>query len=374
MTFSFRKPVTGAIVAVLVFLPFFQAEARTVVRTGDSVSIAEGQLIEGDFYTAAGKINVSGEIEEDMIAAGGQITINGSVGDNALFLAGQTSVHGTIGDDLRVIGGEVTIAEPVMGDVFIIANSVEILSTASIVGDVLVYANEVTIAGSVGGDVLGSVGELRVDAPITGDIDVRVGQLTLGDRAAVEGSVKYASNEVLTQALNATVSGDTVRNDPVLPGNEVNLRDALIPVLILLFAVLSWYLLSKRTLHLVVTRALTKSPRPVLYGFGVFLFAPVAILILLVSMIGTLVGFIALFSYALILMLALVAVAAVLGQLLMKLFSQSSASISLLSLSVGVIAVGVLMLLPYIGQFVLFGAFIVTIGAILDVVLRPSLK
>lgn len=363
----------GIIALSFIFISSFAypAEARTVVRTGDSVSVAEGQLIEGDFYTAAGKINVSGEVEKDMIAAGGQLTINGSVGDDALFLAAQTDIYGTIGDDLRVIGGSVTIAEPVVGDVFVIAGQVDILSTASVGGDVLVYGGEVTIEGPVGGDVLGTVDLLRIDSVVAGDIDVTVGQLTLGDRATVEGAVKYVSNELLIQALNATVVGDIVRNDPVLPGNEASVRNALVPILMLLFSVLAWFLISRRTLNLVVARALTKSPRPILLGFLTVFFAPLAIGVLIISMIGTFVGFIGVLAYLLVVMLSMVSLSAVIGQLLMRTFNHPSANLSLLTLCVGVSVVGVLMLLPYIGQVILVTALLVTVGAMMDVMLRP---
>lgn len=348
-------------------------EARTVVRSGENVSIADDQEIEGDFYSAAGKINLSGSVTEDMVAAGGRITINGGVGDNAWLVGDTVDVHGTIGDDLRIFAREVTIAEPVEGDLFVVGGSVNILSTASIAGDVLVYAEEVVLEGSVGGDVLGSVQKLRVDAVVTGDIDVSVAELTLGERAAIEGSVKYTSGQVLTQSLDAIVVGDTVRSDPVPPGTQESARSALVPVLVLLFSVLAWHLISKRTLQTVVSRALLPSPRPVLIGVLALLFTPVAIAVLLVSMVGAVVGFTLLFAYLTFVMLSLIAIPAVLGHFLMKLFNKPNAGLSILSIVVGVAAVVALVILPIIGQVVLSAAFLVAIGALVDICLRPKI-
>lgn len=350
------------------------AEARTVVRTGDAVSLAEEQSIEGDFYTAAGKINVSGTVSDDILAAGGQITINGSIGADAFLLAGSVDIHGPIGDDLRIISGEVTIAEPVAGDVFVIGGSVTILSTASVAGDVLVYGGQVIIEGPVEGDVLGRVDTLRIDAPVAGNVDISVAQLTLGDKASVGGSITYVSNTLLIQSLNASIGGDVVRNEPILLPKDMNVRSALIPVLVLLFSVLVWYLIAKDFLGRVVNRALSKSPRQFLLGLATLLFAPLAIAVLMVSVIGTIVGTISLLGYLLLVMLSVVGLSAVLGQLLMKVFNQPSVKLSLLTLVVGVVGVSLLLLLPVLGMFILSGFMILTLGSLVDLLIRPKVK
>lgn len=348
------------------------SEARTVVRTGDAISIPEEQLIEGDFYSAAGKINISGEVGEDLVAAAGQVVANGTVGDNAFIVAGQVDIHGTIGDDLRIVSGEVTIAGPVMGDLLVVGGAVNILSTASVAGDVLLYAGEATIEGSVGGDVMGTVANLRVDAPVAGDVDVTVDLLTLGDRAAVEGSVRYVSKVVVIRGTEAVVGGDLTRSDPVLPGSQPTAQAALVPMIVLLFSVAVWYLVSRKTLTLVATRALTKSPRPTAYGLTAILFAPLGISLLLVSMIGSVVGAIFLFGYVLLFLLSGVALSAVLGKLFMRLFTKPTDRLSLLTLVSGSVGVALLMLLPVLGQVALVILFVLTYGAIIDAMLRPD--
>lgn len=371
MKHTFRWAGTLCAVITLFSVQVASVDARTVLRSGDSVSLAEDQLIEGDFYAAAGKVNISGSIEEDLVAAGGQMSINGSIGDNALLLGGEVDVFGSIGDDLRILSGVVTIGEPVMGDVFIVGGTVDILSSASVAGDVLVYGGEVTIAGSVGGDILGTSNQLRVDAPVAGNVNVSVGQLTLGERAEIDGTVQYTSNQVLVQALNASVGGETVRNDPVLPGNDTALRAALIPLLVVLFSVLGWYLVSRRSLNLVVARSLRKSPRPIFLGATVLFLAPIVITLLLVSVIGVMVGVAALLAYLLLVTLACIAVSAVVGQLLLRLFNQPGATLSLVSLGVGVLGIALLTLLPIVGQVVLMVAILVTMGGMIDLVVRP---
>ena len=47
--------------SVLSFFPM-EVSAETVVRTGDSISIAVGQIVENNLYAAAGSVSLSGII------------------------------------------------------------------------------------------------------------------------------------------------------------------------------------------------------------------------------------------------------------------------------------------------------------------------
>lgn len=371
-----KNTFTTSLVTLTIFCGLFvsQAEAETVVRSGQNISVAEDQVIEGDFYSAADIVNISGEVTEDMVSAGGEITINGAVGDDALLIAGRVDVHGKIGDDLRVIAGEVTIAEPIAGDLFVLGAKVNILSTASISGDLIIYGGQAEIKGLVEGDIVGSVDDLRIDAPVNGDVDVSVSQLTLGDRTNIAGNVRYVSHAQVTQSLNATVAGELVRNDPVLPGATSSFRDILIPVLILLFSALVWFLVSRKTLNIVVDKALRKSVRPFLIGLAIILLTPFASVMLMVSTIGALVGIGLMLAYMLVLVLAIISFSVVIGKLLVSLFSKPKESVSLFTIITGVIGTIILVLLPIVGELALIFIIILTLGAIVDSLIKPIFK
>lgn len=376
MTYSTKHSFSAffASLVCLLLLNVHSAEANSVIRTGDALSISEDQLIEGDFYSAAGKMNFSGIAQGDAIIASPQVTINGNINKDALLFGGTVDVYGTVGDDLRIVAGEATIAEPVMGDVLVIGGVLTILSSASVAGDVILVTGQATIEGSVGGDVLGWSDTLRIDAPVAGDVSVTVSALTLGDKANISGSVQYVSRELAVQAQNATVDGDLVRNDPVVPAVNTSLGDALIPVLMLLFSVLAWYLISRKTLTSVTRHALSKSFRPALFGFASVILVPFSILILSVSVIGVLVGMTLFFLYAFLLMLAFIALPAVLGHGVMKLRKRPTQEVTLLSLVVGVSTFVLLAVLPIIGMVVLLGVFLLAVGAMLDLLARSALR
>jgi cytoskeletal protein CcmA (bactofilin family) len=352
-------------------LPFI-ADARSVVRSGERVTVAEDQLIEGDFYVAGSVVNLSGEVSNDLLTAAGTVTINGAIGADALIIAPTVDVHGTVGDDLRIIGGTIIIAEPVMGDVFVFGGSVEILSTASIAGDLIIFASEVEINGQVDGNILGQANVLRIDAPVKGGVDVAVGVLTIGDRSAITGDLEYTSTVQLTRAQNATVGGQVLRNDPVFEPTKVGIESFILPLLALLFSVALWYLLGRRLLNRIVTRALAPSVRPVMTGTIVMLLAPFAISILLVSVLGLIAGAVLLFGYILFLILALVASTAVIGQLVVSTVKKGANQVTLISLIIGSLILAGCFVVPVVGPIVLLGFLLLTFGSIMDLLLRAN--
>ncbi len=347
-------------------------EAETVLRSGDMISIGQDQLIEGDLYTAANIINISGQVEEDLLAAGAEVNINGQIGEDVLIIGGDVDIHGTVGDDLRVLGGTVILAEPVLGDVFVIGGTVQVLPTASITGDLAVIGGSVDIAGPVEGRVLGWVETLRIDSDVHGDVDVTAAELTLGDKANIAGNVKYVSHTQLVRSQSATVGGDVVRNDPVVEETYDSPLSVALPLLVLIFSVALWYLLSRRLLQRVVNRALIPQIRISLIGGLGFILAPFAISILLVSMLGSLVGMIMLALYFLFAVAAIIAMPAVLGQFVFIVSKNETSPVSLLTLMVGVLLVGLCLFVPILGPIIIIGFFVLTFGALVDLLLRAN--
>lgn len=342
------------------------ALADTVVRTGETVSVSEAQGVAGDLYTAGSIVNVSGKIEGDMLAASGKTTVNGEITGDLLAIGGNVDVHGTVGDDVRVIAGEVVIAEAIEGDVFVVGGAVTILSTATVTGDVLVLGGNVQIDGSVGGDVLGNYGNLRINGPVAGVVNVTTGEFTVGDQAVIDGSVTYRSNTLLHRAPNATITGELVRNDVAVESTRAAVRDWIIPLFILTFGTLVWFMLARPTLNKVVTQTVAYKPLSILYGLIALLLVPLLIIILFVSMLGSLAGAVLLASYLLTVLLAIVALPAVVGHVLLRVFAQPVTGVSFLSVGVGILGVGLISLVPLIGVLALCIILILIFGVIIE--------
>ena len=122
--------------ALALLITPFAAQAETVLRISDSISLKVDETVEGDFYGAAGPISLSGTVEGDAYVVGGSVTANGVIEEDLFITAGVAQVHATVTDDVRVLGGEVVIAEYVGGDVFVLGGLLSVLSSAKIDGNI----------------------------------------------------------------------------------------------------------------------------------------------------------------------------------------------------------------------------------------------
>lgn len=362
----------ATILLLVAFIVPQSVTAETVIRTGESVSISNENGIVGDFYAFGNTVSMSGLVEGDFITAAGSLTSNGSVTGDVLAVGASVDVHGAVDDDVRVIGGEVVIADVVGGDVVVVGANIKILSTASIGGDLVLYGSSAEVSGAVAGTVLGSVSELRLDSAVTGDVQVNTDQLTLGDNAAISGTVTYESANLVQRSPNATVEGEIIRNDRVLlnPTEGDTINKLFLFALALIFAALSWFMLSRKTLALVTETAAAYSLALVAYGLATIVLVPFLTAILLTSMVGSLLGLVLLFSYLGLLLLSLVALPVIAGKITLKLFGQPKQKISTLTILFGALIVFLLALLPIIGLLVLLVLYILTLGTIVSLSYR----
>lgn len=340
------------------------AWAGTVVRTGESVTVAADQTVEDDFYAAGGTVSMSGTVRGDMYTAGGSVTVNGVIEADLTILGGSAQVHATVSDDVRIVGGEAVIAEAVGGDVFVIGGLLKVLSSAEIAGDVYFFGGEAEISGPVGGSVMGTAETIRIDSAIAGGVDVVTAQqLTLGERASVTGDVTYRSRNEIERSQNAVVTGTVVRNTVAPVANEVDVQQLLTPLFVMLFGVLLLYLFGRQHLHRFATTTAADFGRSGLIGLAVMFGSPLVILLAFISILGIAVGLLGLFMIGLLYVLSLLLMGVVAGALLARVCTKAY-DVSLLWIMLGVTLVYALIFIPILGPFLFLVLFAITLGSL----------
>ncbi len=350
----------GAIIVVL-SLPVM-ASASTIVRTGDTVSVLADQRVEGNFYVLSNSLALSGPVNGDVVAASlGSMDINAPVAHDVLLLGGSIGINASVTEDLRVVGGDVTIADSVGGSVLVIGGKVKILSTATIGGDVLVLAGEAVIEGTVKGQLLGRAEVVRVDGAVTG-IDMDVANITLGDRAVIAENVVYTSQNDLVRAPGAVVEGEVTKASA--PAEEgFDYRDSAMMFLVSLFASLSLFLLGRRLVVRYARVATVNVAKSALVGFSVLVTVPIAISILMVSVLGLFLGLIGFALFALIIFLALPLLNIVAGGLIARTFTNTT-EVNALYVTLGALVVQAMLFVPVVGAVILILLFLVVIGGL----------
>ncbi|MFM2424186.1 MAG: hypothetical protein RLZZ70_577 [Candidatus Parcubacteria bacterium] len=358
------KMFVGVIVLFGFCLVPAASATTTVVRTGEAVSLADNQRVEGNFYSFSSNVSLSGEVNGDVIAGAGTVTIRGPVSEDVLLLGGTVGVHATVTDDVRIIGGDVTISESVGGSVVVMGGNVAILSTANIAGDVLLLAGSATIEGTVAGTVMGRAEQVRIDGAV-GAVDMYAHRLTLGDRAVVARDVKYVSELDLVRAPGASVAGSVTRNDVPPVTSEDTMRPFLIGFLVSLFASLSLYLVLRRPLERYAKQTVEHFGIRSLVGILAILVVPIVIIILTVSLLGLFLGLLSFTLYLLVMIVAIPLMNIVAGALLSYAL-QKKILVNTLFITLGAILVQAMVVLPYIGIVFLFVLFTATIGGLIS--------
>ena len=352
------------------------ANASTVVRTSDQFELSKEQSIDVNFLGVGSPVSVAGSVEQDVTLIGNQVVMAGYVGGDFLSLGIISQIGGVVEGDARIVSADLTISDTVKGDLVVLAGSVDVLSTAKITGDVLVYANSAKISGEVGGNILGSTRDLFVDGLVGGSVDVHAGQLTLGSGAAVGGSVRYTSKNLLVQAIDAAVSESISRNDPVTTVGKSSLGSTLLLWTMILFATMFWFLLSRRTLTSVIESTSSNLFCNFLVGLAALFVVPVIVFVLSLSVIGVYASFLFLSIYITTVLLAVVAMPAVLGYSCVKILkfklNLRDEGLNMLLPAIGAFLCLIIYLLPVVGIFFLFAIFVIVFGGMMNMIANAA--
>ncbi len=346
------------------------AEAQITLRSGQGVSLAKEQIVNGNFYASSDAITISGEISGDAsLVAYRSVTLNGSVSRDVLIAAAEVRIFGGVGEDARILAGDVVIADRIEGDVLVIGGTLEILSTASVGGDVLFYGGNLTVAGTVDGTIIGRMQSVRIDGPVGGDVLVRSDQVTLGDRARVEGLVQYTSRQQLQRAANAT-AGEVRRLEPAAPLTQVSPQTVAIPLLISLFSVLLWHLAHRRSLQAVMQASVLRPAQAVFIGFGTLFFAPPVFVLVMVTLIGLLVGAGLLFAWLALVVATIVVAGPVIGAWLARVAGYGAGWNPVWHLVIGTLALHALRFVPIVGSLVVLIVVFLSAGVLARLLYR----
>lgn len=366
MNTLFKNTALLSLVAIILFsfLVPVVSEAETVIRKGASVSLAENQIVDGDFYVLSESATISGNVNGDLYAIGGSVTVNGDIEEDLVVVAGVSQIHAATKGDLRVISGDAVLAEEVRGDVFVFAGSLQVLSTAKVTGNIYFYGGSLELAGPVSGSLVGSADSIHIDSAVEGDVSVKVSEkLALGDSATIGGDIEYTSLYDLQRAQNASVQGDVRKSTATIVQDSGELWDEVVSISIILFGVLSLYVFGRRYFLRMEDVLFHRHGFVGLVGLGILIGLPFVAVLLMITVLGLFLGGILLMAYGALLLLAYLLMHVVAGMYLSYFFTKK-VRISFMWLVVGVFGLQLVLQIPLVGPIIGLAHFVLTIGTI----------
>ncbi|MDD3896761.1 MAG: polymer-forming cytoskeletal protein [Candidatus Peribacteraceae bacterium] len=285
-----------------------------MIKGGEILSI--DQSIDDDLYVAGGQLDILKDVGGDLIAAGGEITIRGNVEEDLTVAGGRVYLQGKVGDDLRAAGGEVRISGTVTDDVFVAGGRVEITEGSIINGDLRIAGGDVYINGTVRGDIDVRGGRVILRGVVSGNLDASADfiaiharisgtsklvaeELGIGSTAHFLDDVEYWQQEgqldfaPYLEGAGASYNPKLARSTVVQREEAVRkflsmafLTHLVFSVLFAAFFIAVIAFFTKSTFTDAAKRLKKHPGKSMLTGFLYFVATPIAILLLLLSIIG----------------------------------------------------------------------------------------
>ena len=326
-----------------------------------------------DHFAAGRTFTVSGPVVGDLIAAGGKVEVTTEVGGDALIAGGDVRMDGRVAESLFLLGGQLQVNGQVGRNARVGGGKIELGASSEVAGNLSVGGGEVTIKGRVNGYLHTAGGKVLIDGVVGGDVEVRAGELTLGPNARIAGNLRYASREDIQRDPAAQVLGQIERIEieggwPMPEDMERGMGRGggwiWTAGLLVLAGLMMWAM--PRFFGKVATTWQVRFPMSLLLGFVLLVCIPAAAVLFLVTIIGVPVGLMSMALYPVLLLLGYVCSGIGIGQWGVARLSPdfSRGTVGQVAAAVaGVLAIGLLARVPWLGGAVMLVALLAGLGA-----------
>jgi len=343
-------------------------------RSGATVTVASGEVVDDDLYVAANSIIIDGTINGDLWAAGNAIIINGIVNGSVMAAGRIVNINGDIGHAVRAAGETINISSDVDGDVIVGGSQVNIPSKAKVGGDLLLGAGNARIDGFVEGDIKGNGGEVTISNEVEGNVHVKVDSLTISPTANIKGKLTYTSEQEANIHPGAQISGTPTHNLPKVEEERAKSFPSVLfsgiggkvtGFLMALIAGLIVILLAPKRLTS-IAEAIRSRPGPSAgWGALILFLTPIAAIIVCITIIGIPLGLIALALWGIAIYLAQIPVGLFIGRWIIGHFrSVEGKAIMVGALALGLVILRLLRLIPHLGFFIGLAVILFGLGAV----------
>ncbi|HKI00114.1 MAG TPA: zf-HC2 domain-containing protein [Candidatus Sulfotelmatobacter sp.] len=362
-----NQPGLRLLIVVLVLsLPSFALERRH----GEFVTVAANETLDDNLLATGNTVRVEGVVNGDLLAFGQTVEVSGSVKGDLISFAKRTVVSGTVEGRIFDFSQSLDLDGQLGHSIYGWVQSLRV-GTRGHVGDgIVVGAGDVSLEGDVKRSVTIFAGNADVSSSIGRDLTMNGGGLTLTDSARVGGNLSARVRELrdVHIAEGATIAG---KRDLQVRAMESEFRSRFTRPRFYFYQVV-WVAAAMLVgwLGLVLfpgffeacTQAVGAGWRSLGLGIGVLAGAPVAMIVIAITLVGLPISFMLLAVYLVAIYLAKIWVGAFLGRLLLKPAGGTKGE-WILGLLLGLVILTVVGFIPYLGGLVRFGMVCLGLGA-----------
>jgi cytoskeletal protein CcmA (bactofilin family) len=359
------RPVPVALLVLGLLLVW--SSAVPAQHAGGAVVVRDAAA--DNLYLAGGTVDVRAELAKDLVAAGGTVNVERLVKGDVTVAGGVVNIRGGVGDDIRAAGGVVTVEGDVAGDLVAVGGRVGLTPATRVGGRAWLAGGTVDVLGSVARELRIAAGTVTVSGRVDGDVRIAARDLTIGPAARIRGSLAYTSPRPARIDPAAQIEGTVSyqrAEAAVGAGRAVWGALRLVLLLGLIAAGVVLYLLLPRFTVAAAGTIRSDPWRSLGLGFALLVATPVAVVLLMVTLVGIPLGLAVAALYCVALLVGYLIAALFLGDLgdrLLRRGAPPTTGSRLAFLVAALVALALLRLIPVAGGAVLFLALVLGLGA-----------
>lgn len=372
-----RQPAlrSGAVALALLatFVVAAPSEAMEVRRSQGSVTVPASETVD-DTLVALGETTViEGTVTGDLIAAGRRVRVVGTVKGNVFAFAQTVDIEGVVEGGVFVFGQTLTTRGHAAGSLYAFGQSVIVPESGRIDGNATTFSQTATIDGHVGRDVTAFGQRLDLKGTVEHGVTTYGNRVTLLAPARIGGALTahVPSRESVQIESGATVAGaSSIQVRAPAPSRYATTSYYVGQVGRVLAAFLAgwllvWLMPAAATISLNAGSQLFRAA-----GVGALctVATPVLALVLAITLVGLPIAVGVFFAWVVGLYLAKIVLAVIVGRALLGSRGHDGGG-ALTALALGLVALTVVVNLPYVGTltnvlFTITGLGVIVVEAV----------
>lgn len=285
-----------------------------------------------------------------------------------MSVARDLDISGEVGGSFRGGAQNISLDGKLKRNFLGFAASINLKESSEVGGDVIAFCGELKVSGKVGKGIKGSVGSMVISGIIDGDVNVKADEISIMPDAKINGNLFYKSKKEAKIEKGAQITGET-KWTKLTPKKKKGLTGGKILVKFLFLCAsivtgLFMLLIAKKEVKAAKEAVFKDFLKNLGLGFVFVICIPIAICILLFTVIGIPISIIVLFAYLVLFYIAKIFVGYALGERVLQLFKTNGIPAPAWSLLTGLVILYILFLIPYLHWIFYLLALFVGFGCI----------
>jgi hypothetical protein len=338
---------------------------------GKHIVLPAGEVHQGWYFAGGDNVYIDGTINGDAFIAGGIVEINGTINGELFVAGGQVSVNGKVTDRVIAAGGNVRLAGRTDKSIIAAGGSVILTRVGSAGENLLGAGGNVMVDGTVGGNARLAGGHVDIGGEVKGNLDDASEYFRTENGAVVRGDLTVATKD----SANVEIAQGTTRGTYTLKIHKEEAESRILgfrpwriicKLLFMLSLFVCALVLSFMFPKQILSIGTTMMERPgesVLAGIATLIFAPIAAVVLFITVIGVPLGILLLGYYFWLMYLSQLTLGVALGFRLMS--SDGKQGWALFgTVAVGMLIVDAVTFIPFVNVIVILAGLVLGVGAL----------